>query len=132
LEPEPQARVDGLRCFQLNLPDAERLDAIRAGFFAPSSDPTVWRDGWWPSGAAAQETANRATPREDWWEAGCAPLLVIQGLDDRMAPPANGHALKETLGDRVQLVDLADAGHALLPEQPEAIAEAIIAFLRQH
>jgi pimeloyl-ACP methyl ester carboxylesterase len=49
-----------------------------------------------------------------------------------MAPPANGHALKETLGDRVQLIDLADAGHALLPEQPEAIAEAIIAFLRQH
>jgi pimeloyl-ACP methyl ester carboxylesterase len=132
VEPEPQARVDGLRCFQLNLPDAERLDAIRAGFFAPSSDPTVWRDGWWPSGAAAQETANRATPREDWWEAGSAPLLVIQGLDDRIAPPANGYALKETLGDRVQLVDLADAGHALLPEQPEAIAEAIIAFLRQH
>jgi pimeloyl-ACP methyl ester carboxylesterase len=116
----------------LDLPEAERLDAIRAAFFAPSSDPTVWRDGWWQSGAAAQAGANRATPREDWWEAGSTPLLVIQGLDDRMAPPANGHALKETLGDRAQLVDLPDAGHALLPEQPEAIAKAIIPFLRQH
>jgi pimeloyl-ACP methyl ester carboxylesterase len=116
----------------LDLPQAERLHAIKEAFFAPSSDPTVWRDGWWPSGAVAQGAANRATPREDWWEAGSAPLLVIQGLDDRTAPPANGHALQETLGDRVQLVGLADAGHALLPEQPEAIAEAIIAFLRQH
>ena len=57
------------------------------------------------------------------------PLLVIQGLDDVAAPPANGHALREQLGERVRVVDLPDAGHFLLLEQPEAVARAVSQFL---
>lgn len=33
--------------------------------------------------------------------------------------------------DRVTLVEIADAGHALLPEQPDAIARAVLAWLRR-
>ena len=82
--------------------------------------------------AQAQLAAAQATPREHWWAAGAAPLLVIQGLEDNLAVPANGRALREEFGDRVQLIELEHAGHALLPERPEAIAEAVVAFLRAH
>ncbi len=60
-----------------------------------------------------------------------APLLVIQGLDDEAAPPGNGHALREQLGERVRVVDLPHAGHFLLLEQPEAVARAMSEFLGQ-
>ena len=132
VQPEPDVLAAMARCLRFDLPEEERLAAIRFALFAPSSDPTAWREGWWPGAAAAQATATRATPLEDWWEAGEAPLLVVQGLQDRVAPPENGYALRDKLGERVRVVDLPDAGHALLPEQPQAIAEAIIAFLRQH
>lgn len=132
IPPEPAVMAALARCFQLDLPEDERLEAVRTAFFAPRSDPTVWRDGWWPDAAASQSAATRATELDDWWEAGSAPLLVIQGLDDRIAAPANGHALRDKLGGRVRVVDLPNAGHALLPEQPQAIADAIIAFLRSH
>jgi pimeloyl-ACP methyl ester carboxylesterase len=131
---QPAAEImDALRrCFQLDLPDAERMDAVQAAFFAPENDASAWHDGWWPGGAAIQGKANVATPLEEWWEAGSAPVLVVQGRDDATAPRANGYALKEQLGERAELVDIADAGHALLPEQPEAIARAVLEFLARH
>jgi pimeloyl-ACP methyl ester carboxylesterase len=66
---------------------------------------------------------------EEWWDAGTAPLLVIQGLDDIAAPPGNGHALREKHGDRVQLIDLPRAGHFMLLEQPEAVTRAVAEFV---
>jgi SnoaL-like domain len=57
---------------------------------------------------------------EEWWGAGTAPLLVIQGLDDEIAPAGNGHALREQFGERVQVIDLPRAAHFLVLEQPEA------------
>jgi pimeloyl-ACP methyl ester carboxylesterase len=36
--------------------------------------------------------------------------------------------LKAALGDRVTVVVIPNAGHALVPEQPEAMASAIAAF----
>jgi len=119
------------RCFQLDLPAAQRVQAVREAFFASGNDASVWLGGWWPEAHHAHGVALRATPREDWWEAGTAPLLAIQGLEDRLAPPANGHALRLAAGDRVQVVDLPKAGHALLPEQPEAIAALVVAFLKR-
>jgi pimeloyl-ACP methyl ester carboxylesterase len=131
IPPAAEASAALARCFQLDLPQCDRLEDIRAAFFAPNADASVWSDGWWPIAAATQGAANRRTPRDDWWSAGQAPLFVIQGLDDVVAVPANGHQLKEQLGDRVRLVDLPDAGHALLPEQPTAIASEIVAFLKE-
>jgi pimeloyl-ACP methyl ester carboxylesterase len=39
--------------------------------------------------------------------------------------------LKSPLGDRVTIVVIFDAGHALFPEQPNAVAQAIAAFARR-
>ncbi|MEE8364000.1 MAG: alpha/beta hydrolase [Dehalococcoidia bacterium] len=104
---------------------------MRTAFFAVVSDPGVWTDGWGPETARLERAATRATPLEDWWTAGSAPVLVVQGLEDRVAAPANGRDIKERLGDRAELVEVSPAGHALLPEQPEAIAEAVVRFLQR-
>jgi pimeloyl-ACP methyl ester carboxylesterase len=53
-------------------------------------------------------------------------------LDDRQAPPGNGRALRDQVGARVRLVEIPQAGHFLVLEQPQAVAEAVIAFLREH
>ncbi len=122
-----------LGCFRLDRPDDERLADVAFAFFAPGNDARVWLDGWYPDAAKAQIAATRATPVEGWWNAGSTtPLLVIQGLQDTVAPPANGRLMKAELGERVELTEIDGAGHALLPEQPEKIAAAIVAFARRH
>ena len=110
-------------------PYEERLADVKAAHFSPESDAAVWMEGWFVATSAAHRLANVATPVEEWWEAGDAPLLVIQGLDDQIAPHANGEMLKEALGERVTLVDVADAGHALLVEKPQEVGAAVVDWL---
>jgi pimeloyl-ACP methyl ester carboxylesterase len=103
---------------------------VATAFFAPGNDPTSFLDGWDAAAALRQGRAVRATDVEDWWSGGSAPLLVVQGLQDRIAPPANGRDLRSSYPDRVELFEVDDAAHALLPEQPEAVATAVLDFLR--
>ena len=56
------------------------------------------------------------------------PTLVILGARDSMAPNRNARALIEALPDK-QVVTLADTGHALMAEQPDAVLDALRAFL---
>ena len=72
------------------------------------------------------------TPLSDWWHGGEGPMLVVQGSDDRTAPPANGRALASEFPDRVRLVDLPRAGHGLVVEQPDAVTQAILNWLREY
>lgn len=118
------------RCFDLRLSEDERLAAVRAAFFAPGGDPAVWSGGWWPAAARAQGWALQSSTADHWWHAGDVPILVVQGLDDLLAPPENGRQLAAELPDRVRLVEIPGAGHALLPERPELVAAAVIDFLR--
>jgi pimeloyl-ACP methyl ester carboxylesterase len=98
--------------------DPERVKRIY-GFFPPA-----------PTAGKAFMAANRATPVAKWWAGGGrVPMLVMQGLDDIIAPPANGRALRDEFPDRVKLVEIPNAGHALLFEQPERIAAEIMVFL---
>ena len=130
VESHPEARAAFKRFLTEVLEPAERYSAIKAANFAASSDASAWLDGWWPDVALAQIEAAKLTPHEEWWASGDANILVVQGLEDRMAPPANGRTLAQRLGNRVTLVELDNAGHALLPEQPERVATAVIEFLR--
>jgi len=84
----------------------------------------------WPAVYVAHLATSARTPRDEWWAAGTAPLLVVQGLDDEAAPPSNGYALRAELGDRVRVVDIPRAGHFLVLEQPEAVLEAVTKFIR--
>ncbi|MBM3657984.1 MAG: alpha/beta hydrolase [Actinobacteria bacterium] len=107
------------------------VDALRIAMFAPGSTiPDDWVDGWDPDLARAQHAAASATAITDWWTAGTTvPVLVVQGLDDRMAPPANGRALVDEIGARARLLELTGMGHAMLPERPADLAAALLGFL---
>ena len=110
---------------------AEKIEATRVIFFGARSDPMPWVDlKDYSAASKAQLTALRASPSELWWAGGTAPMLVIQGLEDKMAPPENGRALRDEFGARVTLVELPNAGHALLIEEPKAIAKAIHEFVK--
>ncbi|MFN0094872.1 MAG: alpha/beta fold hydrolase [Dehalococcoidia bacterium] len=116
--------------FRLDLPAEEHLRAVQTAFFAAGHDASVWREGWSVNVARSQRGAIEATGHGDWQFPWDVPILIVQGLDDRIAPPANGRILKLRLGDAVTLVELAEMGHAILPEQPERIAAEVVGFLR--
>jgi len=100
-----------------------------SGFFAPRSDPSVWLGGWWRETARPQAEGNKAVDPREWWAAAGKPVLVVQGLDDGIAPPENGRELKALYPDRVSLVEIENAGHALLPEQPDLISRVVVGWL---
>lgn len=116
-------------CFDTTLTRREHLGHVGKAFFAPGHDPSVWASGWMPAVAACQAAAVRATPLHDWWDAVAPRVLVIQGLDDLIAPPLNGRHYVEEHSEVARLVELHDAGHALIVEQPEVIGDTILQFL---
>lgn len=112
------------------LPEAKRLEYLRKAFFAPGNDPRVWLTGWHKETHDAQGYARNTTPVDDYFAAGTAPILDLQAEDDAVAPRRFSGVLKGMLGDRVTVVVLKNAGHAMAPEQPQAMAAAIAAFAR--
>jgi pimeloyl-ACP methyl ester carboxylesterase len=58
-----------------------------------------------------------------------APSLVVWGEKDRMVPIAHGRRYAELLPGCMGLTTVKDAGHSVIAEQPEAVAELIMNFL---
>jgi pimeloyl-ACP methyl ester carboxylesterase len=56
------------------------------------------------------------------------PVLLVIGARDLMAPPKGAQALIGALPDR-RVVTLPDCGHALMAEQPDAVLDALAAFV---
>jgi pimeloyl-ACP methyl ester carboxylesterase len=71
------------------------------------------------------------TRQAEWWAAGTTPLLDLQADNDPFRPLRKMNELKDELGDRVSIAVIANAGHALLPEQPRAVVDAIVAWVRR-
>ncbi|CAN7760666.1 alpha/beta hydrolase [Cupriavidus necator] len=115
----------------LSLPDSLRLQHLQKAFFAPGNDPSIWLGGWYPEVKTIQDAAWRATPVDDYFSAGSAPLLDVQALQDTVAPREFSHVLRDALGDRVTVAHVDGAGHALVPEQPETVAIALNGWVRQ-
>ena len=76
-----------------------------------------------------QARSARRTPLQDWWSGGKAPMLVIQGESDRIAPQSNARVLKETFPERVELLLVPSAGHALTFDAPDVVRSACLDFL---
>jgi pimeloyl-ACP methyl ester carboxylesterase len=112
------------------LPDQERLEALRFAFFAPGSDPTVWLTGWHPNIRDAQRAAVAATKQQEWWSGGTAPLLDLQAEQDPFKPAAKRNEMKDEFGDRVTIKVIPNASHALIPEQPKAVVEALASWAK--
>jgi len=104
--------------------------ALGARWLSPASDPNILASvECWPQVLIAHFATNGRVQRDEWWSGGNAPLLVIQGLDDIIAPPGNGHALQDQLGERVQVVDIPRAGHFVIVEQPDRVVAAVTDFI---
>jgi pimeloyl-ACP methyl ester carboxylesterase len=112
-------------------PEAERLKHLKLVFFAPGNDPASWLKGFHAEVRAAEVIARDATPQQAYYSAGHAPMLDIQGADDPYKPLASSNELIEEFGaKRVSVVRIPHAAHAIIVEQPTAVAEAIINYAK--
>jgi pimeloyl-ACP methyl ester carboxylesterase len=111
------------------LPDSERLRYLRLAFFAPNSDASIWLQGWHPAADEVQSAAGRATKQSEWWSGGTVPLLDLQGALDPFKPRAMANEMRDEFGERVSVVTIPNAGHALIPEQPDAVVDAILGWI---
>lgn len=112
-------------------PAAARRTAAAQAWFGPGADPTPLLGGWNLAVREAYAAAARATPMAEWWTAGRARVLIVQGLEDYSAPTANGRLLKEELGERATLVELPGVGHTLPVEAPVEVAEVLLRYLSE-
>src|SRR5262245_57061829 len=113
-------------------PESELIEAVRVSGLAGSAANAarVWQQ-MKPSVFPDSRPRGAAPRLEEWWAPpGRARFLVVQGLADSIAPPENGRALKQELGDRVTVVEFSGVGHMVAVEEPEKTASAILTFLR--
>jgi pimeloyl-ACP methyl ester carboxylesterase len=127
--PEMRQAIDGPS--DMSLPESKRLEYLRIAFFAPGNDPRVWLGGWNSEVHHMEAHAREHTPVDDYFSAGTAPILDLQAEQDPVAPRRFSGVLKSLLGDRVTVVVIPNASHALFPEQPNAVAQAIATFARR-
>ena len=59
-------------------------------------------------------------------------MLEVFGALDPFKPSAYWHELQEQFGERVTSVMIEDASHALFPEQPDKVAQAMLPWLADH
>jgi pimeloyl-ACP methyl ester carboxylesterase len=110
-------------------PKAARLAALQLAFFAPGNDPRAWLDGWHPELAKAYRAAAKVPARATWWPVTHAPVLDLQAADDPWRPVDSRQEVVDALGAKASVVVVPNASHALFPEQPHAVAEAIVKWI---
>jgi pimeloyl-ACP methyl ester carboxylesterase len=130
----PAAGVpESLRDYQdETLPVERRAEIARRILYGPSSKIGIDEmrlDDNSKATIRAQLLASRSMPLEAWWDGGKAPMLVLQGLHDVIAPPENGRSLKRDYPNRVTLVEFPELGHAMIHERPDLITSAIITWV---
>jgi pimeloyl-ACP methyl ester carboxylesterase len=127
----PEVLAHFPRCHDMSLSLAERLESLGVCFFAPGNDASVWLDGWHPAASQVAAAMQRSDP-DTWWRGGSGPVLVMHPLQDAMQSVEASREFARAIGPRATYVEIPDCGHAILPEQPELIAEHLIRFLRAH
>jgi pimeloyl-ACP methyl ester carboxylesterase len=126
---DPEVNSAPMRAGNLTLGDDERLDALRLAFFAPGHDASVWLTGWYPDTLAMQVDCVQHADVNRYWGAGNAPVFEIIAALDPFHRRDEWGDLRDRYGDRVITTVIADASHALFPEQPTAVANAITSYL---
>ncbi len=129
VQPNPEI-AEAIRLAQaVETADDVRAEAVRVAWYGAGQDIGVWLSGWSQPVMKAYLAAAAATEITDWWTAGQADVLIVQGLADVSAPPENGRLLKAEIGDRASLVELPGVGHSLPIEAPHLVMQATIAYL---
>jgi pimeloyl-ACP methyl ester carboxylesterase len=113
-------------------PEAERLKHLKIVFFAPGNDPTSWLTGFHTDVRAVEIIARDSTPQKEYWAAGTAPILDIQGDSDPYRPKSSSDELVREFGaKRVTVAVVPHTAHAIIVEQPGAVADAIIRWAKK-
>jgi pimeloyl-ACP methyl ester carboxylesterase len=107
----------------------QRVEAARAVLFSPGSALSAGQMRLDAISSDALRAQSREVPSELWWSGGTAPMLVIQGALDVLAPPENGRSLLRDYPDRVTLHEIADGGHRIAEERPELMVPLIRSWL---
>jgi pimeloyl-ACP methyl ester carboxylesterase len=59
-------------------------------------------------------------------------MHIVQAAEDRIAPAeALSDLIKQAYPERMEIVTVANAEHAMLPEQTAAVGEAVLEFLQK-
>jgi pimeloyl-ACP methyl ester carboxylesterase len=124
----PELRLAVQQAGDITLPEATRLAALARGFFLPGHDPRPWLSGWWEGAIRAQVCAVAATAQAEYWHAGTVPLLDLVSEHDPFKPRERWRESTEDFGNRVTFRLVPQASHALIPEQPAAVVEAVAAW----
>jgi pimeloyl-ACP methyl ester carboxylesterase len=129
VEPTPADTSRSITCALLRLGClCDHENATKLAFFASSSSiPDYWLEGWYPLAGISQARAMVNTRPEEWSAGGSAPILALHPVEDAAAP-GGAALLQRQHPDRVTLLMVPAAGHALLPEQPDFVAREAVAF----
>lgn len=111
-------------------PEADRLKGLQFAFFAPGHDPRPWLQGWHPALRDIYRRAGQTPAKDLWFNRANAPVLDLQGAMDPWRPASTRNELKDMFGDKVTVQVIDNASHAMVPEQPEAITRAMVAWIR--
>jgi pimeloyl-ACP methyl ester carboxylesterase len=111
-------------------PEHDRIVALQYAFFAPGNDPKGWLEGWHPAVRENQRAAVAAVKQSDWWSGGTAPLLDLQAANDPFKPADKRNEMKDEFGARVTIAVVPNASHALIPEQPQAVVDALSGWIK--
>jgi hypothetical protein len=117
----------------LSLPIKVRLEALKLGFFAPGHDPRIWLRGWHPEVLRMEREAIASwTGNMSAIAAGGEDTQVLQviGDDDPFEVRSERGDLETMFPERVTSVTILDASHALFPEQPSKVFEAVLPWLK--
>jgi pimeloyl-ACP methyl ester carboxylesterase len=130
--PDPAVQQSVAIASDPSQPEAERLKHLQIVFFAPGNDARLWLTGFHANVRAAEIIARDATPQKEYYAAGNVPLLDIQGENDPYKPPSARNELVDEFGaKRVTVVRVPHAAHAIIVEQPKAVADAVVAWSRK-
>jgi pimeloyl-ACP methyl ester carboxylesterase len=130
-QPNPEVQKSVNIASDPSQPEAERLKHLKLVFFAPGNDPKLWLTGFHANVRQAEMIARDATPQQEYWSAGSAPILDIQGANDPYRPKSSSNELVAEFGARrVSVVVIPHAAHAVIVEQPRAVAGAIVKYSR--
>ena len=130
--PNPEVQRSVTIASDPSQPEAERLKHLKRVFFAEGNDATSWLTGFHTNVRAAEMAARDSTPQQAYWAGGNAPILDIQGDNDPYRPPSSANELVTEFGaKRVSVVRIPHTAHAIIVEKPEAVADAMIAWLRR-
>jgi pimeloyl-ACP methyl ester carboxylesterase len=130
-QPNPEVQKSVTIATDPSQPEAERLKHLKLVFFAPGNDPKSWLTGFHAEVRAAEMIARDATPQQEYWSAGSAPILDIQGASDPYRPKSSSNELVAEFGARrVSVVIIPHSAHAVIVEQPRLVADAIVKYAR--